>query len=378
MYFLFKNLLVVIVSILLTACVDKTQTLILDSKSTTSGNFVSFSDINTWDREDHAAALKVFNDECMSKRLPERLKELCVESKKEGNAKLFFETNFQPFLLHSEKDEESILTGYYEPQFAGSLNASKDYPHPLYKRPKDMLKIELGELHKDLEKRKLRGRLVGKKVIPYYSRSEINAGMIKEKPLCYLKSDVDRFFLQVQGSGRVLLENKQTMYVGYDGQNGHPYRSIGKAFVESGAITKEEISLQSIRLWLDKHPDEAKGVLESNPSFVFFDKRKRAASGSLGVELTAMRSVAVDRSKIPLGYPLFLSASNPITDKPINRVVFAQDTGGAIKGQVRADLFCGFGEEAEKLAGELKSPLQLYLLVPKNIAELTSTSSSLR
>ena len=368
LYFLFKNLLVILVSILLTACVDKRETLTLDSKSMTNGNFVSFSDIDMWDREDHAAALKVFNKECFSKRLPASLKELCAESSKTSDAKLFFESSFQPFLLRSDKNEESILTGYYEPQFAGSLNKSKDYPYPLYKRPKDILTIELGELHKDLERRKLRGRLVGNKVVPYYSRSEINTGMIKEKPLCYLKSDVDRFFLQVQGSGRVLFENNQTMFVGYDGQNGHPYRSIGKAFVESGAISQEEISLQSIRRWLDEHPDEAKGVLESNPSFVFFGKRNRAASGSLGVELTAMRSVAVDRSKIPLGYPLFLSASNPVTEKPINRVVFAQDTGGAIKGQVRADLFCGFGEEAEKLAGKLQSPLQLYLLVPKDIA----------
>ncbi|MEN8147771.1 MAG: murein transglycosylase A [Campylobacterota bacterium] len=364
---MFKNLIVIMVSILLTACVDKTQTLTLDSKSATNGNFVSFSDIAMWDSEDHVAALQVFYDECASKRLPASLKEFCAESNRASDAKLFFETNFQPFLLHSEQGEESILTGYYEPQFAGSLTKSVEYRCPLYKRPKNMLRIELGGLHKDLEKRKLRGRLVGKKVLPYYSRSEINAGMIKEKPLCYLKSDVDRFFLQVQGSGRVLLENSQTMFVGYDGQNGHPYRSIGKAFVESGEISQEEISLQSIRVWLDKHPDKAKGVLESNPSFVFFDKRKRAASGSLGVELSAMRSVAVDRSKIPLGYPLFLSAVNPITEKPINRVVYAQDTGGAIKGQVRADLFCGFGTEAEQLAGELKSPLQLYLLVPKVI-----------
>ncbi len=368
MYFLFKNLLLILITLFLTACVDKTQTLTLDTKSTTNGSFVAFADIDSWESDDHAVALTMFNDECRLKRLPAQLKELCIESKEASDAKLFFETNFQPFLLHSKKDEESILTGYYEPQFAGSLTPSTAYPHPLYKRPKDMLRIELGVLHKDLEKRKLRGRLVGKKVIPYYSRSEINAGMLKDKPLCYLKSDVDRFFLQVQGSGRVLLENNETMFVGYDGQNGHPYRSIGKAFVESGAISQEEISLQSIRRWLDEHPNEAKGVLESNPSFVFFGKRNRAASGSLGIELTAMRSVAVDRSKIPLGYPLFLSAMNPVIEKPINRVVFAQDTGGAIKGQVRADLFCGFGKEAEALAGKLQSPLQLYLLVPKDIA----------
>lgn len=370
MYILFKNLPVVIVMIVFTACAEKSQILSLDSKSMTQGNFVSFSDIDMWSSEDHNITLKMFNDECRLKRLPDELKELCLASGGASDAKVFFETNFQPFLLSSPKGDEQVLTGYYEPQFRGSLTKSSDYPYPLYKRPNDLLVIEQASVYKELEKYKLRGRIAGNKILPYYSRSEINEGKIKEHPICYLKSDVDRFFLQVQGSGRVLLEDNTTMFVGYDGQNGHPYHSIGKAFVASGAISKEEISLQSIRRWLDEHPAEAKGVLESNPSFVFFGKRSRVASGSLGVELTAMRSVAVDRSKIPLGYPLFLSATNPLTQKAINGVVFAQDTGGAIKGQIRADLFCGFGEKAEELAGKLQSPLQLYLLVPKSVANV--------
>jgi membrane-bound lytic murein transglycosylase A len=215
-------------------------------------------------------------------------------------------------------------------------------------------------------------------VVPYYSRRQINAGGIEERPLCYLESGVDRFFLQVQGSGRILLDDNATIHVGYDGTNGHPYRSIGKALVDAGAIDEEEISLQSIRSWLEHHAGQARETLESNPSFVFFAERSEGAAGSLGIELTPMRSVAVDRSKIPLGYPLYISARNPLSKKMMRRTVFAQDTGSAIKGSVRADLFCGFGEEAEALAGRLKSSLSLYLLVPNYTQEKIDTSSSLR
>ncbi len=377
-YVLFKIFPLFILVFLLSACAEKPLAVNLTDKSTTKGHFVSFDDLQGWQDEDHAEALRVFNSACLSKRLPASLMQLCSESQSTTNAREFFETNFHPFMLVGEADEERLLTGYYEPQFRGSLHPGPDYPYPLYKRPKDIVNIELASVYTDLKNRRFYGRLEGNRVVPYYSRREINEGWLNEKPLCYLKSDVDRFFLQVQGSGRVVLENNETMFVGYDGQNGHPYRSIGKALVESGAIAQDEISLQSIRLWLNNHPDEAQKVLESNPSFVFFDKRAKAASGALGVELTAMRSVAVDKSKIPLGYPLFLSAVNPLDGSELNRIVYAQDTGGAIKGQVRADLFCGYGENAEALAGELRSPLQLYLLIPVKMTELTSKSFSLR
>lgn len=378
MYVLFKIFPVFILIFLLNGCAEKPLTVSLTDKSTTKGHFVSFDELEGWQDEDHDEALRLFNSACLSKHLPSSLARLCPLSQNTANAREFFETNFHPLMLESGTGEERLLTGYYEPQFRGSLHPGPDYPYPLYKRPKDIVNIELASVYTDLENRRLYGRLEGNRVVPYYSRREINEGRLNEKPLCYLKSDVDRFFLQVQGSGRIVLENNETIFVGYDGQNGHPYRSIGKALVQSGAIAQNEISLQRIRLWLNNHPDEAKKVLESNPSFVFFDRRAKAASGALGVELTAMRSVAVDKSKIPLGYPLFLSATNPLNGSALKRIVYAQDTGGAIKGQVRADLFCGSGEKAEALAGKLRSPLQLYLLIPDKMTELTSKSFSLR
>jgi len=343
------------------------EKIVLSQKVTASGSFVTFESMENWNNDNHEVALSIFKKECQILRLPSSLKTHCAEAYKTKNAKLFFERHFRPFLLQSSPDEEELLTGYYEPEFSGSLNESTTYHYPLYRRPKDLIVVNLDRVYSDLKKYKLRGRMKRGKVVPYYSRAEINAGLLKERPLCYLQSDVDRFFLQVQGSGRIKLDNGKTMFVGYDGQNGHPYHSIGKALVASGAIPQEKISLQSIRTYLDKYPTQAKTVLESNPSFVFFGKRKRAASGALGMELTPLRSVAVDRSKIPLGFPLFLEAINPITKEPIKQTVFAQDTGGAIKGQVRADLFCGFGDDAEMLAGGLQSPLKLYLLVPNEL-----------
>ncbi len=360
--------------ILFSACQQRTETTALDSTREVKGHFVAFSDLDAWEREDHDAVLTLFREQCGAPKMADVLRPLCPSAEQAQDAKAFFEANFVPFMLKGEAGEEVLLTGYYEPEFDGSLQAGDDYPYPLYKRPEDLLVVDSGRVYDDLKHYKLRGRLAGSRVVPYYSRQEINGGAIKEAPLCYMKSDVDRFFLQVQGSGRVVLEDNSTMLVGYDGENGHPYRSIGKALVASGAIDQEKISLASIRRWLKAHPQEAKGVLESNPSFVFFDRRQRAASGAMGMELTPLRSVAVDRSKIPLGYPLFLSAANPVTGEKMERMVLAQDTGGAIKGQVRADLFCGHGKEAEKLAGALRSPLKLYVLVPK----ITSTSSSIR
>ncbi len=365
-----KLLLLIAPVMFLLGCDKKLQEVVLTPKITVSGTYVEFKDVRGWEADAHGLALELFNRECTLKKIPNALNGLCPLAKRSKNAKAFFETNFRIFKLHSNTVEERLLTGYYEPQFEGSLKKSKIFSYPLYKRPKDLLVVKLDGLYSDLKSHKLRGRLQGKKVVPYYSRAEINAGKLKERPLCYMKSDVDRFFLQVQGSGRIVLSKTETIFVGYDGQNGHPYRSIGKALVASGAIPQEQISLQSIRKYLDENLSRSKAVLESNPSFVFFGKRECAASGASGMVLTPMRSVAVDRSKIPLGYPLFLQAIAPITHKPLDALVFAQDTGGAIKGQVRADLFCGFGAEAEALAGELKSPLNLYILLPNNFHKI--------
>ena len=366
---LLKMVLAAALSVLFGACQKRTEEVHLSDTHSVKGHFMSFDRLEGWQEDDHGLILKMFQQECTQGRLPPSLKNLCVEAEHTKEPRHFFEENFRPFLLQGGEDEEQLLTGYYEPEFKGALRASERYRVPLYRRPKDLIVVDLASLYPELKKYKLRGRMKQGRIIPYYSRAEINAGMLKERPLCYLESDIDRFFLQVQGSGRVRLNDDKTMFVGYDGQNGHPYHSIGKALVASGTIPQEKISLQSIRAWLEDHPAKAKTVLESNPSFVFFGERKRGASGALGLELTAMRSVAVDRSKIPLGSLLFLEATNPVSDRAIRQTVLAQDTGGAIKGQVRADLFCGFGKDAERLAGTLQSELKLYLLLPKDLAE---------
>lgn len=369
-----KSLLFTAVLILIGGCAERPERISLQKGSSVQGSFVTFEELEGWQKETYGEALRLFVEQCRSVRSVEGLEKLCTEAENAADGRVFFETHFRPFLLKGEKGEEQLLTGYYEPQFKGSLHQSGRYRYPLYRRPSDLLDVRLETLFPDLKNRRVQGRLEGSRVVPYYSRSQINGGAIEEKPLCYLESDIDRFFLQVQGSGRVLLENNATLYVGYGGTNGHPYRSIGKDLVARGEIAQEKISLQSIRRWLEAHPQEARETLESNPSFVFFAQRTQGATGSLGIELTPMRSVAVDRSKIPLGFPLFLSAADP----QMRRIVFAQDTGGAIRGTVRADLFCGFGREAEALAGGLKSPLQLYLLVPKYPGEKMDSSSIVR
>ena len=347
-----------------TECSAEYEQVELTDNYTLKGELISFEYLEGWAEDDHVLALSMYQKECQHKKLPTSLKALCKQAVKKQDAKHFFETNFNVFKLYEDPSAENLLTGYYEPQFRGSRYKNEEYQVPLYKRPKNLLSLDPKE-HPSFKKYKYLGKMDGRNVKPYYTRHEINLGAIHEKPLCYLRNETDRFFLQVQGSGRIVFEDKSTMFVGYDGQNGHPYHSIGKAFVASGKIAQDEISLQSIRIWLNAHSDEAQAVLESNPSFVFFNRRSRAASGAFGIELTAKRSVAVDRRKMPLGYPLFIHAENTLTKEPIQKTVFAQDTGGAIRGSVRADLFCGFGEEAKSTAGALNSPLTLYVLIPK-------------
>ena len=361
---IFKLMSVFIVLIgMFSECSAEYEEIKLTDTRTIKGELVRFENLEGWAEDDHVLALSMYQEECQHKKLPMSLKALCKKADKTKDAKHFFESNFNVFKLYADPSAENLLTGYYEPQFRGSRYKNEAYKVPLYKRPKDLLSLD-PEQHPSFKKYKYLGKVDGRSVAPYYTRHEINQGAIQEKPLCYMRNATDRFFLQVQGSGRIIFEDKSTMFVGYDGQNGHPYHSIGKAFVASGKIAQDKISLQSIRVWLNAHSDEAQDVLESNPSFVFFNQRSRAASGAFGMVLTPKRSVAIDRRKLPLGFPLFVQAENTLTKEPIQKIVYAQDTGGAIRGAVRADLFFGFGEEAERMAGAMNAPLKLYVLVP--------------
>jgi len=204
---------------------------------------------------------------------------------------------------------------------------------------------------------------VENKLVPCYSRLELSTRKIDAKVICYTDSKIDLFFLEVQGSGRVKFESGETIFLGYDNQNGHPYKSIGKYLVKRDEISQKNISLQSIKKWFKQNPTKVDDVLNYNPSVVFFKKREQGATGALGLKLTAYRSIAVDRRYIPLGSMLFLSAEGKKIS--FHRIVFAQDTGGAIKGKNRADIFLGFGENAGKIAGELQAPLKLWIFRPK-------------
>ena len=330
-----------------------------------------FKDLPDWDSENYNLVLKSFKNSCTTKKTKKIYKQLCKKAKYVKDAKSFLQQNLTPFEINKKNGEnQGLLTGYYEPLVHVSLKKKGKYKYPLYKRPKDLIIVDLGSIYPKLKHYRLRGRLDGNKLVPYYTRKEINSKQIDADALCYCDSRIDRFFLEVQGSGRAKLDNGKTMFIGYADQNGHRYKSIGRYLVKHKIMKLKDVSLQSIRKWLDENPDKIDKILNYNKSFVYFRRKNAPASGSLGIKLTPKRSVAVDRRYIPLGSMLYLSANDDKID--FNKVVLAQDTGGAIKGALRADMFLGYGKDAREIAGKLKAPLKLWILLPKSKKELKS------
>lgn len=284
----------------------------------------------------------------------------------------FFEQQFSPWQINqAEGGNEGLVTGYYEPLLRGSRSASGKFRYPIHAPPDDLLTIDLVALYPELKSLRLRGRLQGNKVVPYFSRAEIDAGSapIRGKELLWVDDAVELFFLQIQGSGRVQLENGETVRVGYADQNGHPYRSIGKWLVEKGELTLDKASMQGIKDWGRQNPSRLPEMLNANPSYVFFRELSNHLSGplgALGVPLTAERSIAVDPRGLPLGAPVWLATTRPNSTESLNRLMLAQDTGGAIRGNVRADFFWGFGDEAGKQAGAMKQRGRMWVLLPND------------
>ena len=201
-------------------------------------------------------------------------------------------------------------------------------------------------------------------MLPYFTREEITKRKLDAEILCYVDDKIDLFFMEVQGSGRVELDDGRVIFIGYADSNGHSYKSLGREMINRGIFASvEEVSLQSIRAWLDKNPSKIDELLNTNPSYVFFRKMEQKATGSLGLVLTPERSIAVDRSFIPLGSLVAIKSESAVYS--VHKFVFAQDTGGAIKGPNRADMFMGYGERAKWIAGELKAPLEVWVMVPK-------------
>jgi peptidoglycan lytic transglycosylase A len=282
-------------------------------------------------------------------------------------ARAFFERYFRPYLAGDNGASEGLFTGYYEPLLHGALTRGGKYQTPILRRPPDLVMVDLGRFRPAWHGERIAGRVVDGALVPYASRAEIEHGALDDMDLAlaWVDSPVDAFFLQVQGSGRVELPDGSMIDLGYDGQNGQPYVAIGRLLIARGALTPETTSLQSIRAWIDAHPAEGAALMDENPSYVFFRETTGPGPiGSEGVVLTPRRSLAVDRSFVPLGTPVYLVATDARIS--LERLMVAQDTGGAISGPVRGDVFWGFGAEAEAKAGTMRARGRYYLLLPKN------------
>ncbi len=295
-------------------------------------------------------------------------------------ARAFFEAYFQPYEVAdaaapATSRGATLFTGYFDPEVSGSRTPGGRFRAPLLGRPPDLVQVDLGAFAADLKGRAIDGRVEDGRLVPYYDRAQIDSGVLARRrlELLWLADAVDVFMLQVQGSGRVDLPGGQVVRVTYAGQNGRPYVPIGRVLADRGQIPLDQVSLASIRDWLESHPDQADPVMEENPSYVFFRevtglRPDQGPPGALGVPLAPGRSIAIDRSFIPLGAPVFIATTDPLTGAPLQRLMLAQDIGGAIRGPARADIFFGWGREAEARAGRMRADGREFLLLPRPVA----------
>ncbi|NTW65516.1 MAG: transglycosylase [Nitrospirae bacterium] len=268
-----------------------------------------------------------------------------------------------------------LVTGYYEPMLSCRVNADDVYKYPVYKRPDDIVEIDLSLFGNDFPRNKLSARIEGRKVLPYYSREEIDQKQAlsgRNLEILWCRDLVDIYFLQIQGSGKADLGNGDIVSILYDGQNGRQYKSLGRQLIDKGAITKENMSMPAIREYLRAHPEEIVPLLNQNLSYVFFRMDMGPSLGNIGVPLTPGRSIATDSKLLPKGALALIKTQKPIIENgaikewvPFTRFVLNQDTGGAIKGPGRVDLFWGQGTEAELSAGYMQQEGKLYFLIRK-------------
>ncbi len=294
----------------------------------------------------------------------------------DDSVRAYFMANFQPLRVIRRAAGSrtalttGLLTGYFEPQLRGSRTHLPGFDTPLYSPPDDLLTVDLGAVVPELRGRRVRGRLVGRTVEPYFARAQLGAdAALQGHEIVWLANALDGFLLEVQGSGRIQLDDGTVIRLGYADQNGQPYRSIGRYLVAQGALSVEQADIPGIRTWLAAHPERLREVLDANPSVVFFQELPLGdptlgPRGAQGVALTPGRSIAVDPVYVPLGTPVFVaSPGEPL----LQRLVLAQDTGGAISGAPRADYFCGTGEAAAAMAGMLRAQASLWLLWPRDL-----------
>jgi membrane-bound lytic murein transglycosylase A len=302
-----------------------------------------------------------------------------LDAANEAAVRAFFETEFAPYRISRGGIPEGLFTGYYEPLLNGSKTRAGPYQTPLLGVPSDLITVDLGRFREALRGQNIVGRVEQNRLVPYPTRAEIvRNGLPPAQALVYVDDPVDAFFLQIQGSGRVMLDDGTTLRAAYAGQNGQPYTAIGGVLIQMGALTRENVSMQSIRAWLAANPDRMAELLDRNASYVFFNVQPLGdpsigAAGAQGVPLTPRASLAVDSNLHPYGVPLFLETTVPTPDGALpeprfDRLLIAQDTGGAIRGAVRGDVYWGFGDEAGAIAGRMRSMGTLTVLLPRAVA----------
>jgi len=333
---------------------------------------VAFETIPGWAAASLEPSLRAFVGGCPR---PGALASACVAARAvppgdEGAARQFFEQTFAPYaLMNAEGVDTGLVTGYYEPILDGSRTRTAQHRYPVFGVPEDLVVVDLASVNPDVRHMRLRGRLEGRRLVPYAARAEIDArGTGFPAPVLAWTSDpVELFFMQIQGSGQVRLENGEFLRLGYADQNGHPFRSLGRYLVERGELLLEQASMQGIKAWAAANPEKLQEALNQNPSYVFFRELPPAGApiGALGVPLAPGYSIAVDRRFVPLGAPVYLATTYPLSEERLERLMAAQDTGGAIRGVVRADFFWGTGVEAGALAGRMRQQGRMWLLWPR-------------
>ncbi len=337
----------------------------------------TFADLPGWADDDLRAAWPAMLASCAALGGKPGWQDACadigrIDASTPGAVREFFQTRFVPYQVRNQDGTlTGTVTGYYEPLLRGARTRRGIFQIPLHSPPPDLVTVELAALYPELKSLRLRGKLVGNRLVPYPSRSDMERqNLLAGRELLWVDDPIDAFFLQVQGSGRVRLDDTgETVRVAYADQNGHPYRSIGRYLVERGELSLEQASMQGIKAWVAANPTRVQELLNANPSYVFFREEKlidpsSGPRGALGVPLTPQRSIAIDPQFIPLGVPVFLSTTLPNSTATLRRLVLAQDTGGAIRGAVRADFFWGFGQEAGEAAGRMKQSGQMWVLLP--------------
>ncbi len=306
-------------------------------------DILSFADLQGWGEDDHAAALRVFNETCPDMDDVD-WRALCALAQQKPGARDFFELFFRPVLI--TEGRPALFTGYFEPELSGALRRSGRYRYPLYREPPESQAID-----------------------PWLDRRDIQTGdTMKNRGLeiAWVDDPVELFFLQIQGSGRIRLTDGRTIRVGYGGSNGHDYRSIGAELVRRGIYNIHQVSAEVIKNWVRRNPEDGADLLLHNPSYVFFRriddlKPESGPRGAMNRSITTGRSVAIDPEFVPLGAPVWIEKDGV---DPVHRLMIAQDTGSAIKGAQRADLFMGTGDAAGRVAGRMRDPGRMVVLMP--------------